>query len=103
MTCVAALAFALVGLTPVAIADPPSPQPIIKTGPCPSGYSTRGGYCAPGSTARFALAKQGPCPSGYSTSGDYCLAGRQARAALPKVGNCPSGWSTSGAYCLQQR
>ena len=81
-------------------ADPPA-QPLAKTGACPSGYSTSGAYCAPGSGARFAVPKVGACPSGYSTSGNYCLAGAGARLAVPKAGSCPSGYSTSGAYCLK--
>lgn len=54
----------------------PLPQPLAKTGSCPSGYSVSGAYCTPGSGARFAVRKIGNCPSGYSTSGDYCLAGK---------------------------
>ena len=79
----------------------PAPQPLPKTGSCPSGYSTSGGYCAPSTNARFAVPKIGSCPSGYSTSGDYCLAGKGARLAVPKSGPCPSGYSTSGDYCLR--
>jgi len=79
----------------------PVPQPLAKTGTCPSGYSTSGAYCKPNSGARYAVAKTGSCPSGYSTSGDYCLAGQGARFAVPKVGSCPSGYSTSGSYCLK--
>jgi hypothetical protein len=83
-----------------AMADP-SPQPVPKKGSCPSGYSTSGAYCKPGSSARYAVRKGGSCPSGYSTSGDYCLAGKNARLAVPRVGSCPSGYSTSGDYCLK--
>jgi hypothetical protein len=75
-------------------------QPIPKTGNCPSGYSTSGGYCKPGRYARFAIEKRGSCASGYSTSGDYCLAGINAKLAIHKEGNCPSGWTASGNYCL---
>lgn len=75
-------------------------QPIPKTGHCPSGYSTSGGYCKPGRYARFAIEKRGSCASGYSTSGDYCLAGIDAKSAIQKEGNCPSGWTASGDYCL---
>jgi|GEM_PF-3397325 len=78
-----------------------TPQPVVKRGTCPSGYSTSGQYCIPGPRARLALEKRGRCPSGYGTSGAYCLAGSQARPALPKIGAaCPSSWSTSGDYCL---
>jgi hypothetical protein len=81
----------------------PAAAPVPKVGACPSGYSTSGNYCAPGSSARFALPKVGACPRGYSTSGSYCLAGANARHALPKSGSCPSGYSTSGDYCLSSR
>ena len=81
----------------------PAPVALPKTGSCPSGYSTSGNYCAPGSGARFAVPKVGSCPSGYSTSGDYCLASPGARHAMPKTGSCPSGYSTSGDYCLSSR
>ncbi|WP_020505945.1 hypothetical protein [Lamprocystis purpurea] len=78
-----------------------TPQPVVKLGTCPSGYSTSGQYCIPGPRARLALEKRGRCPSAYGTSGAYCLAGSQARPALPKIGAaCPSQWSTSGDYCL---
>ncbi len=81
----------------------PAPVALAKTGSCPSGYSTSGNYCAPGSGARFAVPKVGSCPSGYSTSGDYCLASAGAKHAMPKTGSCPSGYSTSGDYCLSSR
>ena len=77
--------------------------PLPKVGACPSGYSTSGNYCTPGSSARFAVQKTGACPSGYSTSGAYCLAGSNARHAVPKAGSCPSGYSTSGDYCLSSK
>ena len=79
------------------------PQPVPKTGHCPSGYSTSGGYCKPGRNAHFAIEKRGSCASGYSTSGDYCLAGIDAQLAIHKQGNCPSGWMASGNYCLSTR
>ena len=83
-----------------ALAAPPA-EPVAKVGSCPSGYSTSGAYCRPGSSARYAVVKVGSCPSGYSTSGEYCLAGSgTTRLAVPKGGSCPSGFSTSGAYCL---
>ena len=48
--------------------------PLPKSGSCPSGYHTSGGYCTPSSAnARPAVPKAGSCPSGYHTSGDYCL------------------------------
>jgi len=77
--------------------------PLVKFGSCPSGYSTSGGYCAPGSDAKFAVEKNGSCPSGYSSSGYYCLAGSNAKYAIQKSGNCPSGYSSSGDYCLSNK
>ena len=77
--------------------------PLMKQGSCPSGFSTSGNYCTPGSNAMFAVAKVGSCPSGYSTSGNYCLASSNAKHAVPKVGSCPSGYSTSGDYCLSNK
>lgn len=79
------------------------PQPMLKQGSCPSGYSQSGNYCTPGSSARYALPKVGSCPSGYSQSGNYCLAGSNARLAVPKSGSCPSGFSQSGDYCLASK
>ena len=49
---------------------------IPKQGACPSGYSTSGAFCAPSSSAKFAVVKVGNCPSGYSTSSDYCLSSK---------------------------
>jgi hypothetical protein len=95
--------FALIPL--VSLADGSmTPQPMIKLGTCPSGYSTSGQYCMPRPQARLALERRGQCPTGYGSSGAYCLATPQARPAVPKIGSsCPSGWSTSGDYCLQNR
>ena len=98
----AAVACLLSGMATELLAQPAAVA-LPKTGSCPSGYSTSGNYCAPGSGARFALPKVGSCPSGYSTSGDYCLASPGARHAMPKTGSCPSGYSTSGDYCLSSR
>ena len=75
-------------------------QPVPKTGNCPSGYSSSGGYCVPGRSAHYAIEKRGSCASGYSSSGDYCLAGNYAKLAIHKEGGCPSGWTASGNYCL---
>ena len=97
----------MAGLTVLAAAGTAwalQPQPLVKQGSCPSGYSQSGNYCNPSSNARFAVQKIGSCPSGYSQSGDYCLAsGSNARLAVPKVGSCPSGFSQSGDYCLSSR
>ncbi len=80
------------------------PQPLVKQGSCPSGYSQSGNYCNPSSGAHYAVLKTGSCPSGYSQSGNYCLASSQnAKLAVPKVGSCPSGYSQSGDYCLSTR
>lgn len=78
-------------------------QPVPKTGNCPSGYSSSGGYCVPGRSAHYAIEKRTSCASGYSTSGDYCLAGNNAKLAIHKEGGCPSGWTASGNYCLSTR
>ena len=98
----AALATALVFVLASA-ASALTPQPLLKQGSCPSGYSTSGNYCNPSGNANYAVIKVGSCPSGYSTSGNYCLAGSGARLAVPKRGSCPSGYSTSGDYCLSAR
>lgn len=82
----------------------PAAMPLAKKGSCPSGYSTSGQYCSPGSNARFAVPRVGSCASGYHTSGDYCLASSAgSKLAVPKVGSCPSGFHTSGDYCLSSR
>ena len=87
------------------VAMPPSAQPVIKNGSCPSGYVSSGNYCVPsGDRSRFAITKSGSCPSGYISSGDYCLAsGDNSRLAIPKQGSCPSGYTSSGDYCLSSK
>ena len=94
------LAMTFVCTAYVALAGDLPVKPLIKEGSCPSGYTTSGNYCKPGSGARYALPRHGSCPSGYTTSGSYCLAGNSARYAVPKAGSCPSGYTTSGGYCL---
>lgn len=84
----------------VSLADAAQPVPLPKTGACPAGYSTSGGYCKPTQSARFAVEKQGGCPAGYQASGGFCLAGRSARMAVVKTGGCPAAWQASGNYCL---
>lgn len=60
----------------IVLAAAPLPQP--KIGPCPSGYVTSGGFCAPTSD--------------------------KSQPAIPKgKSQCPSGWMQSGAYCLDAR
>ena len=91
-------------LLPAVIHAAPPAQPVLKSGPCPSGYYSSGNYCIPNSSARFAIAKQGPCPSGYYSSGDYCLAASDsAKFAIIKSGPCPSGYYSSGNYCLSSQ
>jgi len=96
-------ATALIVMLTLAHANEVPAVALPKQGTCPSGYSTSGAYCAPSSSAKFAVAKVGSCPSGYSTSGSYCLATDRAKHAVPKVGSCPSGYSTSGDYCLSSK
>ena len=83
-------------------------QPLPKTGPCPLGYFSSGGYCQPSSSgnARGAIEKiGGSCPLGFYSSGSYCLSSSSNnRQAIPKQGSsCPLGWFSSGAYCLKSR
>ena len=80
------------------------PQPLLRQGSCPGGYSQSGSYCVPGTHARLAVPRHGSCPSGYAQSGEYCLAGSdRSRLAIPRVGSCPGGYSQSGHYCLSNR
>lgn len=98
------LAFAtLACLMTTAHAAPP-PQPVLRTGACPSGYYASGSYCVPGGSARFALPRSGACPSGYYASGDYCVsASENSKLAIPRAGACPSGYYASGDYCVSSR
>ena len=101
---VAAVTLACLAWAGIAQAQLPAAIPLAKKGSCPSGYSTSGQYCSPGSNARFAVPKVGSCPSGYHTSGDYCLASSaNSKLAVPKAGSGPSGYHTSGDYCLSSR
>ena len=79
--------------------------PIEKVGTCPSGYTTQGNMCVPGSSAKPAIIKVGTCPSGWSTSGGggYCVANSSnPKHVMPKAGgSCPSGYSTQGSYCVK--
>ncbi len=80
-------------------------QPVIRDGSCPSGYSSSGNYCVPGSSARYALPRGGSsCPSGYFSSGNYCVAAsKDSRFAIPRRGGCPSGYFSSGDFCVAAR
>ena len=86
-----------------AAAAPPA-QPLARNGSCPSGYSSSGNYCVPGSNARFAVSRNGSCPSGYASSGNYCVASSdRSRLVIHRSGSCPSGYSSSGNYCVSSR
>lgn len=105
-TKIAALALLLsaVALGFPAFATTPAPQPVPRSGSCPSGYYASGEYCVPGSSARFAIARSGSCPSGYYGSGNYCVASSsQSKLAIPRRGACPSGYYASGDYCVATR
>jgi hypothetical protein len=66
------LTVAILAATTLATAAQPTPQP--KVGPCPSGYTESGGYCAPmRQNAPIAVPKTGQCPSGFIQSGAYYL------------------------------
>jgi len=97
----------VLGLSPYSHAWAQQPvRPLVKTGPCPTGYFTSAGYCVPNrsGTSRGAIEKLGGhCPTGFSTSGGYCLSHpSNRREAIKKSGStCPSGWFTSGRYCLR--
>lgn len=80
----------------------PAPTPLPKVGSCPSGYSSQGNFCVPGTSAQFAIAKDGSCPSGYGSQGSYCVASAGARFAIPKgSGSCPSGYGSQSNYCVK--
>ena len=60
-----------------ALAEVPAAQALVRDGSCPSGFSSSGNYCVPGSGARFALARNGgSCPSGYFSSSDFCVSSK---------------------------
>ncbi|MEN9314680.1 MAG: hypothetical protein RIS35_1073 [Pseudomonadota bacterium] len=98
------LTLALLASAALAAHASPPPQPVVRTGSCPSGYYSSGNYCVPGNNARFALPRSGSCPSGYYSSGDYCVASSESsRLAIPRAGSCPSGYYSSGDYCVSSR
>lgn len=79
-------------------------QALPRNGSCPTGYSSSGDYCVPGSNARHAIERVGSCPSGYSSNGNYCVASsNNSKTAIHRNGSCPSGYSSSGNYCVQIR
>jgi hypothetical protein len=88
-----------------ALADAPAAQALARDGSCPSGYSSSGNYCVPGSGARFALARNGgSCPSGYFSSGNYCVASSAtSKHAMPRSGSCPSGYFSSSDFCVSNK
>jgi hypothetical protein len=76
-------------------------QPILKDGPCPSGYHQSNNYCVPGlSNTGQAILKDGPCPSGFAQSNNYCVAQSPSAIAILKSGPCPSGTRQSNKYCV---
>jgi len=83
-------------------------QPLPKSGRCPLGYYSSGGYCVPssGGNTRGAIEKVGgSCPLGFYSSGNYCLSSpSNDREAIQKSGKgCPLGWYSSGEYCVKSR
>ncbi len=91
-------------LIPVNVDAAPPAQPIIRDGTCPSGYYAGDEYCAPTSSAQFAIKRDGSCPSGYYASDKYYVAATDsAKAVIPRAGSCPSGWYASGNHCVSTR
>ena len=103
LVAVVLMAIGLIAGSGTAGASPP-PQPVARDGGCPTGYSSSGQYCVPGSNARYALPRTGSCPSGYFSSGNYCVASsNDSNLAIPRLGSCPSGYFSSGDYCVASR
>ena len=94
--------FALVGVLFLIAGDTWAGQahPVVKDGPCPSGYVQSNRYCVPIGDAGQAIAKDGPCPVGYVQSNRYCVAVDKRTTAIPKSGPCPSGYRQSNNYCV---
>ncbi len=88
-----ASAIALIFTLAVPFLPPPSrpltPPPLPRTAACPRGFSSSGGECTPGSSARFAVPRNdGPRQSGYASSGDYRLASSDAsKLAVAQTGS----------------
>ena len=79
----------------------PQPQPLIRNGSCPNGYSVSAQYCVPTESALYALPRIGSCPSGYYASNNYCVgSSKKTTLAFIKKGSCPSGFHQSGQYCV---
>lgn len=96
----------LIGLFSLAaLADVPAAQALVRDGSCPSGYSSSGNYCVPGSGAHFALPRNGgSCPSGYFSSSNYCVASSAtSKHAMPRSGSCPSGYFSSSDFCVSNK
>ena len=80
----------------------PAPQPLPRSGSCPTGYHASGQYCVPGPSARYAIERNGSCPVGYFSSARYCVASSDKSAlAIHRSGPCPGGYFASGKYCLE--
>ncbi|WP_197149647.1 hypothetical protein [Synechococcus sp. CBW1108] len=83
-------------------------QPLPRSGGCPLGYYSSGGYCVPssGGNNRGAIEKVGGgCPLGFYSSGNYCVSSpSNDREVIQKTGKgCPLGWYSSGGYCVKSR
>jgi len=55
------------------VAQDLAPPVIERTGSCPGGWRSTGGYCVAGSSARGVKFKAGPCPTGWTLKGRYCF------------------------------
>ena len=54
--------------------------PVVKTGTCPSGYSSEAAWCVPMQNAPVAVPKgNGQCPSTMRQSGNYCIDSKPQR------------------------
>lgn len=101
--CVAqGLLMAIILVTGQTAEAAPAPQPLARSGSCPTGYHASGQYCVPGPSARYAIERNGSCPLGYFTSASYCVASSDKSAlAIHRSGSCPMGYFASGKYCLK--
>jgi hypothetical protein len=72
-------ALAIGALSSVSVLAQQPVPPLPRSGGCPLGYYSSGGYCVPssGGNTRGALGKVGGgCPLGFYSSGNYCISGR---------------------------